>query len=184
MDKEYKKIEFDYIMDIDTAVSILLKYKENGILVYGEFNTHKLYSDTVTIDSAYKKITGKTKAEFDKERKEYEKLIKTKKEEHKEQIPELTKIWIEKGKKILSKDKIDYWKNIVSIRLRDLYRGMELGCCLDIIKILDNKYGSLEKAKEMLESQNHSGMSYGLVVAMVKEFSDKGNEFAEYIKPE
>ena len=34
----------------------------------------------------------------------------------------------------------------------------ELGCCLDIVKILNNG-GLLEEAKQEIEKQGHSGMS-------------------------
>ena len=82
---------------------------------------------------------------------------------------------------VLTKDKWEYWDEIVLIRLGDLYHGMELGCCLDIVKILNNN-GTLDEAKEKIESQGHSGMSYGLVRAMVKEFSSRGTEFADYVR--
>lgn len=57
-----KKIEFSLGSTIEQAVNELLNH---GELVYGKFNGVTLYSDTVTMDDAYKEITGKTKAEFD-----------------------------------------------------------------------------------------------------------------------
>ncbi|MGM9986369.1 MAG: hypothetical protein ACI35O_03980 [Bacillaceae bacterium] len=65
MDKSYEKIDFSLGSSIDQAVNELLNYKKKGKLVYGKFNGVTLYSDTVTIDSAYREITGKNKAEFD-----------------------------------------------------------------------------------------------------------------------
>ena len=38
------------------------------------------------------------------------------------------------------------------------------------------------QAKKEIENQNHSGMSFGLVCAMVKEFCSRGQEFVEYVK--
>ncbi|QOY37050.1 hypothetical protein AWH56_005250 [Anaerobacillus isosaccharinicus] len=64
-DKKYGKIEFTLGGTIEQAVNELLNYKRRGKLVYGKFNGVTLYSDTVTIDSAYREITGKSKAEFD-----------------------------------------------------------------------------------------------------------------------
>ncbi|MBG9693331.1 hypothetical protein ABD91_21590 [Lysinibacillus sphaericus] len=65
MNKKYEKINFLVGNTVEQAVKELLSYKEEGKLVCGEFNGVVLYSDTVTMDSAYQKITGKTKAEFD-----------------------------------------------------------------------------------------------------------------------
>ena len=73
------------------------------------------------------------------------------------------------------------WTKIVPVRLGDLYRGMELGACLDIVEQL-NKGCELEKAKTMIEEQGHSGMSFRLVCSMIKAFSDRGDEFVKYAR--
>ena len=161
----------------------LIKYsvENKGKLAYCEFSGTMLYSDTVSLDSAYKTLTDSTYYEFNEKQKELHEEYKRQEEEHKNAIPELTKEWTEKGHKILSKNKWDYWDKIVPIRLGDLYHGMELGCCLDIVKAL-NDGCSLDETKHIIEGQNHSGMSYGLVRAMVSEFCDRGNEFSEYVK--
>lgn len=181
MNKQYRKIEFNVGSNIEDVVKELLEYKINGFLVYGEFNGFKLYSDTVTLDGAYKLITGKTKEEFDKEQQEWRDEYNRKEKEHQESIPSLSQEWMKKGREILSDDKLEFWDRIVPIRLGDLYHGMELGCCLNIVKILNNN-GTLEDAKNEIEKQNHSGMSYGLVCSMVKEFCNRGQEFINYVK--
>lgn len=179
MEKKYLKADFRAGNTIEDAVNELLSYKEKGVLVSGDFNGNILYSDTVTMDGAYKMITGKSKYEFDKQLEERLESYDKKKREHQELIPELIEYWMKRGREILTKDKLEVWDEIVPIRLNDLYLGMELGNCLDIIEILNNDE-NLDKAKELIESQNHSGMSFSLVCAMVKEFSDRGTEFVEY----
>lgn len=181
MDKKYKQIEFFAGSTVEKVVNELLSYRDKGKLVCGDFNGVILYSDTVTMDSAYKQITGKTKSEFDKLQQEWRENYDRQQREHKEKIPELTKVWMEKGREILKEDKWDYWDKIVPVRLGDLYQGMELGNCLDIVKIL-NSNGSLEEAKAEIENQGHSGMSFGLVCSMVKEFSERGSEFIEFVR--
>lgn len=178
--KDYKEIGLYGGCTIEQAVKTLEDYKDKGILACCDFNGVVLYSDVVELDDAYKQITGKTKAEHDKSLEDWRSDYDKKEKEFKATIPELTKMWIEKGKDILSEDKWDYWAEIVPIRLGDLYQGMELGCCLDIVKILNNG-GTLEGAKEKINSQGHSGMSFGLVCTMVREFCERGEEFAQYI---
>lgn len=65
MDKKYEQVKFLPGSTIDEVVSGLLSYREKGELVVSKFNGVTLYSDTVTLDSAYQEITGKTKMEFD-----------------------------------------------------------------------------------------------------------------------
>ena len=65
--KVYEEIDCCWGYTIDQTVKILKEYNNVGELKYVDFNEHILYSDTVTIDSAYVEITGKTKAEFEAE---------------------------------------------------------------------------------------------------------------------
>ena len=172
METNYRKIEFGAGDSIERAMQNLARFKERGELVYGEFNGQKLYSDIDDVDSAYKKITGKTKPEFDAERKAENDRYKEEQEKHKEAIPELTKEWVEKGNVILDEQYHEKWAKCVPIRLDDLYQGMELGATLDIVKEL-NAGCELDKAKEIIEAQGHSGMSFGLVCSMVKSFCNR-----------
>ena len=181
MNTEYKIIDFDYGCNIESAVNKLLFYKNKGMLASGVFNGVTLYSDTVTLDNAYISITGNTKSENDKRQQEWMDNRKKAEREHQEQIPDLTCLWMKKGREILTSDKWKYWDEIVPIRLNDLYHGMELGCCLKIVKIL-NDGGTLVDAKKEIESQEHSGMSFGLVRTMVREFCDRGQEFVDYVR--
>lgn len=180
MDKNYKEIELWAGCSIETAVAELLEYREKGKLVCANFNDHMLYSDTVTIEGAYLEITGMTKAEYDKYMEDYIEGIRKREEEHKAKIPELTKEWIEKGHAILDEKYWSYWENIVPIRLGDLYHGFELGCCLDIVKALNDGH-SFEDAEKIIDEQGHSGMSYSLVRAMVRDFCDRGKDFASFL---
>lgn len=177
---EYKKV---YCLgnDIDSVVKSLLAARDKGELISTDFNGHMLYSDTVTLDGAYLEITGKTKAEFDKAQQEWREEYERKEQEHKAKIPDLTEEWKQKGREILAEAYWELWDKCVPIRLGDLYHGMELGCCLNIVKIL-NGGGTLEEAKKEIEKQGHSGVSWGLVCSMVKAFCDRGQEFVNFVK--
>jgi predicted nuclease with TOPRIM domain len=181
VNKTYQEIKFYAGQSVESAVIELLGYKRGGILAKGDFNGVTLYSDTVTMDDAYKQITGKTKDEYEKMQQDWRDEYDRQQREYEEKIPELTEIWRQKGREVLTEDKWEYWDEIVPIRLRDLYHGMELGNCLEIVKVL-NGNGTFEEAKEILKNQGHSGMSYSLVCAMVRDFCDRGQEFVEYVK--
>ncbi len=180
MSENYRKIDF-YFGAIDEAIKELSRYKSRGELVYIEFNGKKLYSDIDDLDSAYKKVTGKTKAQFDEAERIRHEEYDEQQRKHKEVIPQLTKEWILKGNAILDEKYHEKWAKCVPIRLDDLYQGMELGACLDIVKEL-NAGCDLEAAKQIIEGQGHSGMSFGLVCSMVRSFCDRGNEFVAFVK--
>lgn len=101
-------------------------------------------------------------------------------DEYKANISELTKTWIEQGHEIIEQKYWALWEKCVSIRLSDLYRGKELGDCLDIVGNLNNGC-TYEKAKDILDSQNHSNLSWGLIVSMVISFCERGEDFARYV---
>lgn len=181
MEKKYEKIEFNCGCTIANAVLELIKHGVDGKFVCGDFNGHTLYSDTVSLDSACLEIAGKTYFDGINAREQRrEKLIKEE-EEYQKTVPTQTQLWIDEGHKILDKKYWVDWDKCVPIRLSDLYHGMELKCCLDIVKELNNGC-SIEKAKEIINSQDHSGMSFGLVRSMVTAFCNRGVEFMEYVK--
>jgi hypothetical protein len=181
MNTNYRKIEFKVGENIESVIKELNRFKEKNELVYGEFNEQKLYSDIDDLDSAYKKITGKSKTDFDTEMKVVSDNYNAEKKKHKESIPDLTKEWVERGNIILDEKYRETWAKCVPIRLSDLYQGMELKCCLDIVIELNNGC-SLNDAKFIIESQGHSGMSFGLVCSMVKSFCDRGTEFVAHVR--
>lgn len=61
----YKEVTFTPGDTIEEVVGLLLRYKEQGVLVSGRFNGVTLYSDTVSLDGAYRAITGMTQEELD-----------------------------------------------------------------------------------------------------------------------
>jgi len=180
MEKEYQEI--DYLgSNLKDVVRSLLDYRKRGRCVSTEFNGHIFYSDTVTLDGAYLEVCGKTYSQTEEDNRKWRENYKREEEEFKKTIPKLTIEWIEKGHKILDEKYWKFWDEIVPIRLDDLYRGMELRCCLDIVERLNNGC-TLKEAKKIIEDQNHSGMSYGLVRNMVANFCKQGKEFFEYTK--
>lgn len=185
MKNEYEKIDafIGFVGSLDEAVKMLQDYKACGKRAYLYFNGHKLYSDTVTVNGAYLEVTGKTKAEYDKILKEQREIARREEAEHKAMIPELTKYYIKRGREILDPKYYDLWDKVVPARLNDLYKGMELDCCLEIVKAL-NDGCTLAEAKGIIDNQGHSGMSYSLVVAMVKSFCDRGVEFRKFVYEE
>lgn len=109
MNKEYKKIEFTAGSRLDKCVKELLKHRERNELVYGYFNGHKLYSDTVNLDDAYKKIIGQTWLEYNKEQEKWIDEYEKQRKKHIEKIPELSKVWKQKGREVLEPDRWELW---------------------------------------------------------------------------
>lgn len=177
---KYEEVQFRGC-SLEDAVNALFEYNESGKYGYVDFNGTTIFSDSVTMDNAYKEVTGMTYVEFQEMLKENERKARLAEKAFQEKLPSLVEKWTEKGEEIFSGDRLELWKKIVPIRLNDLYHGMELGNCVDIVIAL-NDGCSLDDAKKIIESQDHSGMSFGLVCSMVKEFSDRGTEFVDYVK--
>lgn len=173
----YIKVEFSVGSSIEDSVKFLHRKAEStGKNYYGEFNGYKLTSD-MSVDEAYIECLDRTSKEFKDKQEEWKQDLIRREEEHKKKIPELTKYWIKEGHKVLSQDKWNEWDRCVPIRLGDLYEGIELGQCLDIIKTV--KDNSIVAGIEVMKNQGHSGMSWGLMKSMIYTFCDCGNEFVE-----
>lgn len=87
--------------------------------------------------------------------------------------------WLDWGKENLKPEVQELWEEIVPIRLDDLYEGMELVALKEIVEAY-NDGKPREEIKEILLNQGHSGMSYGLMCALIYNFIDK--ELGEFLK--
>lgn len=177
--KNYREIK-TVGLTLDEVIEMLQAYHARGERVYINFNGHMLCSDTVTVNSAYIQVTGETKPEYERAQKQFYEEIRREEEAHASQIPALTQEWTNKGQAVLDAKYWEKWSDCVPIRLSDIYRGAELGACLDIIKPLNNGCEFNEAAK-ILNGQNRSGTSYSLVCSMVAAFCDRGMEFVHYV---
>lgn len=181
MEKVYKKVDMSCGTSLENVIYKLWDYQKQGEFVSTEFNGHQLYSDKVSLDGTYLEVVGKTFFEFEEaNRIRHEKYEKDERE-FQITVPSLILEWEEDGHKVLNERYWKHWDEIVPFRVKDLYHGMELGNCLEIVGKLNNGC-SLEDAKDTIGKQDHSGMSYSLVRNMVGQFCDRGNEFFEYTK--
>lgn len=176
------EIEFMCGNTIDDSVEELKNIARiYNAVVSGSFNGKMINSD-MTIDGAYKLITGNSKEEFEAGIKKQQEEFKKAEAEHEIKIPSMTDEFRKKARGVVREEKLSKWDEIVPIRLGDLYRGMELEHTLRLIKMLDIDMCHVEEAKKEFYKQGHSGMSAGLIFAMMKEFCVRGKEFVEYLR--
>lgn len=155
---------------------------ESGEVLKAVFNDKYLLS-TDTDDDAYLRITGKTKAEHDAYVKQWLDERKRQREEHEARIPQLTEKYRQQARGLVLDETVEYWDEIVPIRLGDIYRGMELDNVLDCCRVMRDETLSrierLRKAYKIFNDAGHSGMSAGLTMAMLRRFCPDGNELAD-----
>lgn len=173
-----RKIEF-YGSTLEECVNALLKFQNRGESVVVDFNGQQLYSCDVTMDSAYLEVCGKTKAEFDKAQEEWRENYRKEQEEAKAKAEAKIPDWIKKGEGFIYPERAEEWKKCVEARASDLYHGIDLDAAIEIMEKLESG-ATLDEAKELIDSQNHSGMSYGIVRNIVFSFSKQGPEFWEH----
>lgn len=177
MEKYLDGNDYFFGNNIDSVYEKLQQQKELGNKYQLEFNGEVINCD-MSLDECYQKVVGMGYVEFHAKLKEKQDQYEKELAEHKAKIPELTEQWIKWGEENLSADVQEEWKQCVPIRLDDLYRGWELVCFKEIFNAYKaNK--SKEEIKEIISYQGHSGMSYGLECAIVRDFLDA--ELGEYL---
>lgn len=179
------EVEFYAGENIESAMSMLYKEADKTHQVCcGKFNCETLLS-TDSIDDAYKKVTGKTKAEHDEYERKWREEYERREAEHKAKIPALTEEYKQKARGLVLDSELEYWDKIVPIRLGDLYHGMELGQTLDICAIMrDEKLTydeRLHKAYKLFIDSGHSGCSANLTANMIKRFCPDGADVADAV---
>lgn len=178
-DKEYLYYHVGWGSSIEVVVTELIKESvRKKQLFYTQFNETIIYSDEVSLDSAYKEITGKGYNEFQIARKrEHEEILRLN-AEYEQKIPELTKFYIEKGHQIIAPSYWNKYDEIVDASLHGMYKGFDLDCALELIQMLNNNDKIFEVEKKM-NLQSHSGWSASVVRMMVKDLCDRGIIFFE-----
>ena len=171
----------EWMGDIDTAVQKLIEYQKMGKSVYVNFNGHKLYSCDITLDGAYKEITGMTKAESDKAREEARKKWELERKEKKEQAERKIPEWISDGEKNIFPERAEDWQYYVETSARQgMYYGSDIVATLEIMGMLESG-APFEDVEKKLEEQGHSGHSYSIVTKNVLHFSKNGPDFYEAV---
>lgn len=161
---------------LEDAVNQLLGHRERGESVFCTFNGHKLYSADVTMDSAFLEVTGKNKADLDKEQEEWLENYKRETEESARQAEAKIPSWIEMGKTLgIDPALTEDWEKMVKTRAGDLYHGMELDAAIAVMQQL-NAGATAKDIKSTLDDQGHSGASYGMVRSIVETFSSHGKD--------
>lgn len=173
-----REIKLPISSSLEEAVNALLDAKARGESVYCKFNGHKLYSDTVTMDSAYLEITGQTKADFDRDREETHRRFVEERKLAEQRAQVNIPNWIQEGQSLIFPERHEAWEKTVVASANALYHGADLDSSLEIMHALENG-ATMEEATKIFDGQGHSGMSASIVRGIIFEFSSKGPEFWE-----
>ena len=172
-------------VNIEYAYEQLKKFKqETGENCLCKFNDMELHSSE-TLDEMYLKVTGKTKAKFDKDLQDEHNEYLRRETEYHAKIPQLVIEYRRRARGIIPDKHIEYWDKVVPIRLNDLYKGFELDCLLELISEPNTDKPQEERFKNCLQmfiTQEHSGMSASLMFSGLCRFHDLGPQLVDYIK--
>ena len=109
----------------------------------------------MTEDECYLLVTGKIKAQYEESKRKRKEEYQRREEDYKEQISELCKAYEKDAEGRISEDDMDYFKEILPVRVGDLYHEMEIRCLFEIIDALNS--GGLDAAMSKFDEQGHSG---------------------------
>lgn len=184
MSKNLYEIKLPNGTSLDNMVKVLEHERRIGNNVYCIFNSHKFYSSDITVDKAYLEIHGKTKKEYtddlNKELEEMRKLLMNRRPK-KEDINTIKNKLKMKGHRFIYPEKYSLWDKYVDDSFKSIYEGMDVKATLEILEALDEGY-AYEDIEEIMYYQNHSSMSYSLVLCEVAVFSKDGPNFYVYMK--
>ena len=166
--------------NLKDVVEDLISLRESGFDAYCEFNGHTLHSKNVTLDSAYLEVTGFTYSEFLKKRQEEMQKWEEEQQREKDNAKAKTPEWIARGHKYIPEELWTKWEECIEIRIRDLYNGMEVEAALVVMEAhAEGK--SIEEIVNIIDSQGHSGASYGMLRSIITFFYPAGKELFEQI---
>ena len=175
---------FEDVYDaLQKKLNIIHEYNKDLAGTFTFFNCWVFTSD-MTEDDIYREVHGMTKAEYEeKRRKEFEESER-KEKEYQEKVPELVEEYVKNatGADWIKQDKLDDWKNRVTVIAKSFYHIYLAGDAVEIMKVLaahkDNKEEAIKAAKELFDKQGHSGNTAAITANTVQYFSPYfANEF-------
>lgn len=177
-----KEVELYGGCDIDRALEIIKAEAESvNEECFSKFNGECIYS-TDTIDEAYQRVLGKTKAEHDAEVQKWLEERKRREEEHKANMPNICEQYRREARGLVLDEALEEWDSIMEVRVGDLYHGMEMRNVLDCCRAMRDesltREQRLRKAFKIFMDAGHSGMSAGLTRALLRRFCPDGVELA------
>lgn len=154
----------------------------SGEVCFAKFNDKEIRS-TDTLDEAYQKVTGKTKAEFEEAQRKWHEDYEAKRKAHMAKVPELIEHYKQAALGVIPDDALEEWDSILEVRLTDIYRGMELDQVLDCARVMKDetldREARLRKAYKIFQDAGHSGWSAGLTMSLLRRFCPDGYELAD-----
>lgn len=165
-EKKYSVIVFEPNLTLTEAITRLVAAAAEGKFVCGDFCGVRLYSDTVSFDSAFKQIAGQSY---------YATLAK------RDEADEATmQRYIFLGHQLVLKKLWPNWDNYVRDSIAGEYHGSDIACALAIMDAL-LKNGK-QSALAVLQKQTHNKYTLSLVLSVIKSFCVGGTEFVDYVK--
>ena len=172
----HAKVEDRYINRLEEVANFLGQAKKRGQNIAYEFNGHTLYSEFDTPDTCFLKVCGMT---VEEKRIADEKWLKDYKErEAKEQAEATANIseWEKRGEVLIYPERKENWHDALKAEQSDLYHGLNLVNALDVMEALEEGK-SIEEATKIAENAGHSGVSWGMMMRIVTNFSKQGPAF-------
>ena len=134
--------------------------------------------ENITEDELYKFIIGKTKAEKEQADKEWLDEYQRKEREWNDKVPILIPVYTAGLKDVIDEKYHHLAEKYVSECLHSIYHEYLLESLIELLGFSKGK--TFEEIQKKLYEQEHSGMSYSIVINLFKNLSDKGREYFEW----
>lgn len=170
--KNLEEIQVSIGANLDETIERLLEDKNKGIHTYCIFNDHALYSDTITVDSAYIEVLGCTREELEREILENKKRRMIEIKKAKKDVPNQ----IKKGEELIYSFRHTDWEQTVKAIAISVYRGLITEHALDIMEAIEEEM-PVDEIVKIFDKQGHSGWSASLTRNIVMMYSKNGYPF-------
>lgn len=170
---------------IGDAYRLMKDYsRRTGEVCFVNFNDQILYSYD-SWNAIYMKVTHRNRRAFEKMMRDSKRKTKKSLRRYLASLPKWRRELKSKARGVIDDKYLDKWDECVNIRTKDLYRGFELKCVLELIQELNRdipKNERFENCKAIMFCQDHTGGSAYMTLSCLRAFHDLGEEAALYLR--
>ena len=171
-----KEIKIPHGENLDCVVIRLNEARKNGEHVFCKYHDVTLYSDNITLDSAYMEVYDCTREEFFLKIEEEIANATTWQKEREKWAEEKTAELIERGKSLMYPQRFKEWEQEMNNIQFLIYFGDDIEEALNIMEAIENG-NPIEKIVEKYKDRRKNSFSDRVVRELVLKYSKNGNLF-------
>ncbi len=167
---------------LESVVLKLEKFRKEGKNYFAIFNDQVLYSEDITMDSAFKKCLNMSRQMYLYRYKQWLLLNNLTEESIKTYVTNNLDKWINKGKKYVINSRYEDFELVCKNLANNIYSYMVIEQFIKIMELINNNF-YFNDVLDIIDSFNNNELNNNILFDLILNYTYIGPDFYTYAKP-